>query len=149
MRDGAKTASFRCLVEASRERPNGWFHSLIARDGPTWTEIEAYFAEDLRRTFLGLCSARQLADVSAAADIFIWPAIRDGYGMALLEAKAACLKVVAGYTLGVATIISDGESSILRPQGDGQSFAAAVHRLLHDAQMRETMDDAANRNALQ
>jgi hypothetical protein len=44
---------------------------LIARDGPTWTEIEAYFAEDLRRTFLGLCSARQLADVSAAADIFI------------------------------------------------------------------------------
>lgn len=71
MRDGAKTASFWCLVEASRERPNGWFHSLIARDGPTWTEIEAYFAEDLRRTFLGLFSARQLADVSAAADTFI------------------------------------------------------------------------------
>ena len=35
MRDGAKTASFRCLVEAFRERPIGWFHSLIAGDGPT------------------------------------------------------------------------------------------------------------------
>ena len=69
--------------------------------------------------------------------------------MALLEAKAARLQVVAGYTLGVATIISDEETRILRPQGDGQAFTAALHRLLHDAQMRETMDDAANRNALQ
>ena len=69
--------------------------------------------------------------------------------MALLEAKAACLKVVAGYTLGVATIISEGETSTLRPQGDGQAFTAALHRLLHDARMRETIDDTANRNALQ
>jgi glycosyltransferase involved in cell wall biosynthesis len=90
-----------------------------------------------------------LADVSAAADIFVWPAIREGYGMAFLEAKTAGLPVVARYILGVATIISDGETGILTPQGDGQAFAAAVHRLLHDAQMRETMDDAANRKALQ
>jgi glycosyltransferase involved in cell wall biosynthesis len=90
-----------------------------------------------------------LADVSAAAHIFIWPAIRDGFGIALLEAKAAGLPVAVGYTPGLATIISDGETGILRPQGDGQAFAAALHRLLHDAQMRETMDDAANRNALQ
>ena len=55
MRDRAKTVAFRSLAEASHERPNVWFHSLIAGDGPTWTEIEAYFADDLRRTFLGLC----------------------------------------------------------------------------------------------
>ena len=149
MRDGAKTASFRCLAKAIRERPDDRFHLLIAGDGPTRAEIKAYFADDPRTTFLGLCNTRQLAAVSAAADIFVWPAIREGFGMALLEAQAAGLPAVAGYTPGVAAIISDGETGILTPQGNGQAFADAMHRLLHDPQMRETMANAAHRKALQ
>jgi glycosyltransferase involved in cell wall biosynthesis len=149
MRDGAKTSSFRCLAEALRERPNDQFHLLISGDGPNRAEVEANFADDPRATFLGLCDARQLSAVSTAVDIFVWPAIREGFGMALLEAQAAGLPVVAGYTPGVGAIISDGKTGILTPQGDGRAFADAVHRLLHDMQTREIMAKAAYRKALQ
>ena len=38
----------------------------------------------------------------AGADLYLWPAINEAYGMAFLEAQAAGLPVVAGRTGGVA-----------------------------------------------
>jgi glycosyltransferase involved in cell wall biosynthesis len=63
--------------------------------------------------------------------------------MALLEAQAAGLPVVAGRNGGIPDIVVDGETGILVPIGDASAFAAAVAALMDDAPRRHMMGDAA------
>ncbi len=61
-----------------------------------------------------------------AADLFVWPAINEAFGMALLEAQACGTPVIAGASGGVPAIIADGETGWLSPPGDVAAFAADV-----------------------
>ena len=60
----------------------------------------------------------------------LWPAIREAYGIALLEAQAAGLPVVAGSSGGVADVVRDGKTGLLTAEGDAEAFADAVSSLL-------------------
>ena len=77
----------------------------------------------------------------------VWPAVNEAYGMALLEAQAAGLPVVAGRTGGVPDVVRDGVGGLLTPVGDAVAFAAAVEALLRDPDRRRAMGDAARRVA--
>lgn len=59
--------------------------------------------------------------------------------MALLEAQAAGLPVVAGRYGGVADVVRDGVSGLLSPPGDTQAFTEAVQALLRDPARRARM----------
>ena len=50
-------------------------------------------------------------------------AVSEAYGMALVEAQAAGLPVVAGREGGVPDIVAEGESGLLAPVGDALSLA--------------------------
>ena len=50
--------------------------------------------------------------------------------MAMLEAQATGLPVVAGETGGVPDIVRHGETGLLCPEGDAGALAAAVGELL-------------------
>jgi glycosyltransferase involved in cell wall biosynthesis len=63
--------------------------------------------------------------------------------MAMLEAQAAGLPVVAGRGPGVAMVVREGESGLLTPPGDATAFAEAVASLLEDAALRRSMGEAA------
>ena len=54
------------------------------------------------------CRKTALPACYAAADLYVWPAVREAYGMAMLEAQAAGLPVVAGREGGVAEVVADG-----------------------------------------
>ena len=98
-----------------------------------------------RVRFAGLLPEDGLPPLYAAADLYVWPAVREAYGIALLEAQAAGLPVVAGREGGVAEVVADGQSAMLTPPRDPSAFAAAVAALLADAQRRRTMAEAAAR----
>ena len=68
----------------------------------------------------------------------VWPAINESYGMAMLEAQAAGLPVVAGRTGGVPDVVRDGETGDLCAIGDARAFADAVALLLTDPARRDT-----------
>ena len=68
------------------------------------------------RVRLARCIApAALPEIYAAADLYVWPACNEAYGMALLEAQAAGVPVVAGAEGGVPDIVVDGEHGIARP----------------------------------
>ncbi len=144
MRTRDKLASYRVLAEALttlRDRP---WRALIVGDGPARGEIEALmkpFGD--RVVFRGAASRTELPALYAAADLFVWPAINEAYGMAFLEAQASGLPVVAGRTGGVPAVVADGVTGLLMPIGDAGAFAAAVRRLLDDPALRRTMAVAA------
>src|SRR5439155_20302278 len=85
----------------------------------------------------------ELPAIYAGADLYLWPAVNEAYGMAFLEAQAAGLPVVAGRTGGVPAVVADGVTGILTPIGDPAAFADAVAQLLDRPEERVRLAEGA------
>jgi len=144
MRDGAKLDSYRLLANAlsSLSRPD--WQLLVVGDGPQRAAVEAALAAFTGRTrYAGAVAPDETAAFHATADIYVWPAIHEAYGMAFLEAQASGLPVVAGRVRGVPDVVDDGRSGLLAPEGDAVALAGLVARLLDDAALRARLAGGA------
>ena len=68
----------------------------------------------------------------AAMDLYVHPALMEGFGIAVLEAMAMRKPVVATATGGLPEIVQEGETGMLVPPGDADALAKAVSSLLQD-----------------
>ena len=148
MRGGRKLASFEVLADALA-RPGlaaARWHLVVAGEGPARREVESAFAGRLpaaRVTFTGRVEGAALAALYAGADLFVWPAVGEPMGMAMLEAQGHGLPVVAARTRGVPDLVRDEETGVLVPEGDPGAFADAVRTLLRAPERRRRMGRAA------
>lgn len=144
MRDGDKAESYRVLAAALARLGGEDWRLAIAGDGPARGAVEALFAPFASRVeFLGLRDEAALIDDYARAEIFVWPAVNEAFGMALLEAQASALPAVAGDFGGVSTILRDGETGYRARPRDAADFAAKLERLIADPAIRASMGAAA------
>ncbi|HAO00083.1 MAG TPA: hypothetical protein DCQ98_22785 [Planctomycetaceae bacterium] len=88
-----------------------------------------------------------VGDVLSAADLFVLPSHHEGLSLALLEAMAAELPVVATEIPGNCRVVRDGVQGKLVPVRDPGAIAAAVLALLDDPEGRLRMGRAARRTA--
>lgn len=141
MRPGDKLASYQVLAEALGRLVGREWRLLLVGDGPARAAVEAAFAwaPAARLRWLGEIGEAALPDLYAACDLMLWPAINEAYGMALLEAQASGLPVVAGAAGGVPALVADGETGALVPPGDAAAFAAAAERLLDAPEERQRL----------
>ena len=142
MRDDAKLKSYQLLAEALNKLTGAAWRLVIVGDGPAEPQVRALFA-GLGAIFTGRKSSAQLDRYFRAADIFVWPAINEAYGMAILEAAQRGLPVVAGDSGGVGDIVRHGETGLLAKSGDAAEFAAGLQKLLDDSALRAKMGGAA------
>lgn len=151
MRADAKRDSYRVLVRALAQLRDLRWQLLVVGDGPARPEIEVTLRAlgDDRVRLAGLLSEEALPPVYAAADLYVWPALREAYGLAMLEAQAAGLPVVAGSEGGVAEVVVNGRSGVLAAPRDPGAFAAAVRAVLERPQRRHAMAEAAMRFVLE
>lgn len=151
MREGDKERSYVLLAHALRRLGDRRWTLAVVGDGPARSRIEPLYDPN-RTVFRGAMSPESLPEVLADADVFVWPAINEAFGMALLEAQAAGLPAVAGAAGGdgggVAAILRDGETGLLVPPDDAGAFADAVAALLDDPARRRAMGEAARANIL-
>jgi glycosyltransferase involved in cell wall biosynthesis len=129
-----------------RRRPGGEsLRLLIVGDGRLLPDLRALAVrmglDDVSR-FPGQIS--QLADVYRAMDVFVMPSLWEGLSLAMLEAMAAGLPVVATEVGGARDVLGDSEWGLLVPPGDARALADAMARLLTDVQTRQ---DFATRGA--
>jgi glycosyltransferase involved in cell wall biosynthesis len=148
MRTREKLESYRVLAEALGRLKHKPWRALLVGDGPARGEVEAMMAPlneggSERVRFAGALPHAELPATYASADLYLWPAINEAYGMAFLEAQAAGLPVVAGRTGGVPAVVADGVTGVLTPVGDAAAFAAAVAHLLDDAGAHARLAKAA------
>ena len=144
MRHGDKLESYRLLAAALAQLLDVPWSLDIVGDGSARAEVEAALAPlGARVTYHGAFDAAGVAAALAGADLFVWPAINEAFGMALLEAQASGLPVVAGASGGVGDIVVPGTTGLLAPPGDADAFAAAVRRLILDPAVRAAMGLAA------
>ena len=148
MRGGRKLASFEVLADALAHPglAAARWHLLVAGDGPARREVEAALGRRLpagRVTFTGRVEAEALAALCTGADLFVWPAVGEPLGMAMLEAQGHGLPVISARTRGVPDLVGDGETGLLVPEGDAGAFAQAVQALLRAPERRRRMGSAA------
>lgn len=80
-------------------------------------------------------------------DVFVFPSLKEGLGIALLEALASGKACVASDTGGISDIIIDGSGGILVNPADPAAIAAAISRLLDDPHLRKRMGEEGRRLA--
>lgn len=73
-----------------------------------------------------------IADILAAADLFVLPSLSEGFPFVLLEALAMGRPVVASRVNGVPELIEDHKTGLLVPARDPQALAAAIREVLRD-----------------
>ena len=144
MREDQKLLSYQILADAmTRLRGERW-QLVIAGAGPAEEKVrEAFGSFGERVHWAGVIAPDVLKRLYRAADLYLWPAVKEAFGMSLIEAQAAGLPVVAGRSGGIPSIVVDGETGLLTPEGDTGAFAAAVASLLRDEKRRFAMGKAA------
>lgn len=75
-------------------------------------------------------------------DLFVHPALREGLGLAVLEAMSAGLPIVAAAAGGLVDAVTDGVEGLLVAPADAHALARAVERLLEDPDLRRAMGQA-------
>lgn len=117
------------------------FRYAVAGSGPEETAIQDAIAASGtadRVVLLGRVSGPDKETLLGSADIFVQPNIpvpgdMEGFGIAVIEASAAGLPVVASRLEGLADAISDGENGTLVTPEDADGFAAAIQALRDNA----------------
>lgn len=147
MRPGDKFASYGQLADAlSRLHRSDWTLD-VAGDGPMRGAIEDLFASfGSRVRFLGrIDDAGELDAIYARSDLLVWPAVREAFGMAPLEAQAQGTPVLAGAHGGVASVVVDGVGGRLAPPDDVATFAVLLDALMSDTEERGRLSRGALR----
>jgi len=93
--------------------------------------------------FLG--SRQDVPELLHAMDIFVLPSYSEGLSLALMEAMAAGLPVIATTVGGNPELVTDGETGLLIPSKDADALAAALERLLADPTEAKAMGEKARR----
>ena len=83
----------------------------------------------------------------AASDLFVLGSAHEGLPVAVMEAFAAGLPVVATAVGGVPGAVTEGVHGMLVPPHDHQALARAVATVAQDPQLRARMSEAAREHS--
>lgn len=84
----------------------------------------------------------------ASATLFVMPSLREGLGVAALEAMAMARPVVATDAGGLPESVVHGETGLIVPAGDSEALAEAMLALLRDPERADQMGQAGRARAL-
>jgi glycosyltransferase involved in cell wall biosynthesis len=94
-------------------------------------------------TVLPRVDAPALLELYREADIFVYPSLYEGFGLAILEAMAARLPIVTTRVGVAADALADGVSCLFVPKRDAGALASAVATLVGSQSLRTALGDAA------
>ena len=117
---------------------------LLIGEGELRKDLEIRAAEEGvtdRVHFLG--DRNDVHELLQGLDLFVLSSVSEGYSLALLEAGAAALPIIATDVGGNSEIIRDGETGRLVPPGDPLVLAKAMLSLLGDPSQARALGKSA------
>jgi glycosyltransferase-like protein len=96
---------------------------------------------------LGTLPDAELEAWYRAADGFVFPSVREGFGLVVLEAMASGLPVVATDIPVFREYLVHGRDALLAEAGNAASLAGEMGRLMRDAALRERLGAAGPSSA--
>ncbi len=120
----------------------------IVGDGPARRTLEREFA-DTPTVFTGLLHGEDLASAYASADAFLFPSTTDTLGLAMIEALASGLPIVAARSDASREVVSEDENGLFYEANSESALVAAVCRLFSEDTFREALARGARAAAEQ
>lgn len=139
----------RYLIEAAPSiiATNPKVHLLFVGDGPLREALQAQVAAaGLEAHILFLGNRNDVPTLLAASDYFVLPSLWEGLPMALIEAMASGLPIVATEVSGTKQVMMHGETGLLIPPGDSTDLRDALMYLLSQPDRARAMGRAAQRH---
>lgn len=93
--------------------------------------------------------AQDIPSALSLLDIFVLPSLDEGLGIAILEAMACGLPVIATNVGGIPELVKDGETGLLVAPRSSSALASAIIRLLADKEYATTLREAGKKRAKQ
>lgn len=122
---------------------------VIVGDGPEKNALERKVNELKLNESVLLAGARSdIPDWLASFDVFAVPSRNEGVSIAILEAMAAGLPVVATHVGGNSEVVEDRETGHLVPVGDVDAMAIALQRYRDDAALAARHGEAGRARML-
>ena len=134
----------RFLVEAAARVPEARF--AIVGDGELRGDLERRTHElGVADRVLFTGARDDVPDLLASFDVFAHPSLFEGLCLAVIEAQAAGVPVVATPVGGIRETVIDGETGLLVPPRDPDRLAQAIRRLLGDPGLARRLAEEARR----
>ena len=134
LRESVSPSPRLAIVGAHSFQDHTWYLEMVlARAEKLGLEI----GTDL--TQLGMVPDAELPDWYHAADAFVFPSVREGWGIAVLEAMSAGLPVIASDIPVFREYLQDGRGALLVPPDDRDALTTAMARLATDPQVRASL----------
>ncbi|MFI8326422.1 glycosyltransferase family 4 protein [Streptomyces sp. NPDC085529] len=138
------------LAKLRTERPDA--HLVVvgkrAEDGPVAQAIERYGLEGAVRFVKGISDA-ELVDLYRSAEVACVPSLYEGFSLPAAEGMATGTPLVATTGGAIPEVAgADGETCLAVPTGDAGALAAALGRVLGDAELRARLGAAGRERVL-
>lgn len=143
------------LVEAAKIVPNEFedVKFLLVGYGPLKAKIMKLVYEHglLGRvvSFRGPLSRDEVARVLGKAVVFVFPSLKEGLPLSVLEAMACGVPVVGSDIPGINEIISDQHNGLLIPPRNSEALATAILKLLDDEDLRRKLGQNARKSIVE
>lgn len=143
--------AIRALPSIIEKHPTAHLVSVGAWTDPQWLALLKREAQALgvegHLHILG--TRRDVPRLLRACDLFVFPSLHEGLGIALIEALASGCACVAAESGPLPEVIEHGVNGWLVPRKDVKSLADAVCTLLSDKALRARLGGAAGSSALE
>lgn len=95
----------------------------------------------LRLQAIGPLAYPDMPKLYSSVDLLLMPTVREGMSLAVLEAMASGLPVIASNVASMPELVDEGQGGHLCPLGDVQTFADRINQLAADPDQRRRMGE--------
>lgn len=135
------------LIEAGPRPIN--IRLIVIGDGSEKENLEDLVVKlDLKDKveFLGEIPNKEIPAYLVAADCFCLPSLKEGFGIAILEAQAATIPVVGTKIGGILDLVIDNKTGILVELGNSEVIAQALFKVYSQPEFARNLAQNAKKN---
>jgi glycosyltransferase involved in cell wall biosynthesis len=122
---------------------------ILVGDGPLRAEfVELSHRLGIRENVILTGLRRDIPDILAAMDVFVFPSLWEGFSNALLEAMSAGRPIVASDIPPVREIISSADQAVLVPPKDPSALAKGIKYILGNKEKAVILGETARQRVL-
>lgn len=130
------------MIRMLKRHPQPDIKYIICGMGTMQSEIQTFITENSLENQVILAGySHEIAEILMSADCFVFPSLREGLSVALMEAMRAGLPVVAKKIRGNVDLIEDKKGGFLLETGSEQEYMQAVLSLKNDRKLAHNMGE--------